>query len=167
MISNRLGFYFKISVFLPCVFLFSACAQAPVPPSVPVDAAKEIPAAKQDDTEKDIVQIGDADMMNLMLDVEDQFSLEDVIASQSGSTMVVRFKAPTISDEELNSGLVQVLAYLNEKMPSRISTVNLVFMVNNIDSLIIKVNRTDIRGWKDGKISNADFIKTFQKTSLL
>jgi len=124
--------------------------------------------ATQAATQQTIVpEISQEDMINLMLDMEDQFKLQNVIATQSGATMDIRFKGPTISGDQLYAGLAQIFSWLNEKVPSQITSINLVFMIQNVESLVIAVNRDDIQNWKAGKMDNTAFIKTFKKTSLL
>ena len=160
---------------LVCSVLMTGCSfQIGTPPTTTTPAGiittpqtpttTSTPAATQQAV---VTEISQSDMMNLMIDLEDQFKLQDVIASQSGTTLIVRFKAPTIGGEELSTGLAQIFAWINEKIPSQIQSVNLVFMVQNVDSLVVNVNRSDIQNWKDGKIDNSEFIKKFKKTSLL
>lgn len=158
---------------LICLVLFTGCSQQQttkpaVTPGIPGMTSQTTTTTNTTTTQQTVVaEIGQSDMMNLMIDLEDQFKLQDVLASQSGPTLIVRFKAPTIGGEELSSGLAQIFAWLNEKIPAQIQSISLVFMVQNVDSLVVNVDRNDIQSWKDGELNNNAFIKKFKKTSLL
>lgn len=161
--------YVILAVFAS-LLLLSGCSQpqtaAPATPGTPV--VPETSTQAEETTQQAIVGVIDqSDLINLMLDLEDRFKLQDVFINQSGTVLIVRFKAPTITGEELDSGLAQIFSYLDEKSPDLISELDLVFMVQNVDSLIVNVKRSDIRDWKEGVLNNVDFIKKFKKTSLL
>jgi len=130
-----------------CSLFLVSCGQEPPPPPILV--------------------ISQSDLVNLMLDIEDSFSLEDVLVSQSGNTVAVRFKAPTLSGTELYSGLAQVFAYVHDRLPSDMQNIDLIFSLNHIDSAIISTDRASIQEWKNGKKNNVEFINTMKKTSLL
>lgn len=159
LLSNLTFFLLSLTILAGCNQPTPQPSTPPIPPETNKSIASEkiTPAA----------ELSQAELINLMLDLEDNFKLQDVLADQTGNTITIRFKAPTISGEDLNNGLAQIFSYLNEKLPTQISVLNLVFMVQNVDSLVINVNRSDINNWKDGKISNTDFLKKFKKTSLL
>ncbi len=139
-----------LALALVCSFFLVSCGDQPPPP-------QEIP----------VLSISQSDTTNLMLALEDDFALQEVLVSQSGTTVTVRFKAPTISNEELYSGLTQIFAYINEQLPADIQTIELVFVLNHVDSATLSIDRNSIRDWKESKMSNTDFINKIKKTSLL
>ena len=166
MTLRRSKYLGSIPAFFVCIMVLTGCSQqqAPTPPTQPQHPPTTPTVASQQAT---VEEIALADMMTLMIDLEDQFQLRDVRANQSGKTLIVRFAAPTITGDELYAGLAQIFAWLNEKIPSPITGIDLVFTIQNVDSMVIHAERAEIENWKAGKIDNGAFINTFKKTSLL
>lgn len=108
-----------------------------------------------------------ANQLDLALALEDDLGLEEVIISQDGENLLLRCKAPTIKGEELNNGLVGTFAFINQRVPDEIKTIKLIFTINYVDSAIVEVQREDISSWLDGKISNKEFLNTFNVISLI
>jgi hypothetical protein len=105
--------------------------------------------------------------LDLALLLEDNLGLKGVLISQEGENLFVRFKAPTLKGEELNSGLVQVLAFIDQRASEDIKTIKLIFVINHVDSMIIEVPREEVSLWTDGKISNQELVNKFKVTSLI
>lgn len=112
-------------------------------------------------------QVDFSNQLDLMILLEDNFALEDMVISQNKEDLLVRCKAPTIKGKELTNGLVQVFAFINQKVPDDIKTIKLIFTINHVDSAIIRVKRKDISRWMNNKISNVEFINSFDVTSLI
>ena len=155
--------------FFLCATFLASCSQpqAPAPVNTSQQAATA-PASSQQTSKAPVVpEINITDLATLMINVEDKFGLKDVLISQTGAAVTVRMMAPLITGAELDGGLVQVLAYLSDNLPSDIQKIDLVFDINNVDSAVISVGRSDIQAWQKGQLTNADFMKKFKKTSLL
>jgi hypothetical protein len=105
--------------------------------------------------------------LDLALFLEDELGLKEVIVTQDGKNLLVRFKAPTITGDELNKGIVQIFAFVDQKVSPSITTIKLIFTVNHVDSMIVTAQRLDISRWASKKISNTQFIKKFKVVSLL
>jgi len=99
--------------------------------------------------------------------LEDGMGLEDVFISTTNDVLEVRIKAPTISGEELYEGLTLVFSFLDEKINPDFNNMRLIFTINNVDASIVEVSRTNVISWKNNEISNAEFIQSFEKKSLL
>jgi len=158
---------FSLSLFL------ASCSE----PQTPATGSNVPPAASADTMQSQqtqqaakapvVPEINITDLATLMVNVEDKFGLKNVLISQAGPAITVRMMAPTITGSELDGGLVQVFAYLSDNLPADIQTFELVFDINNVDSAVISVGRSDIQSWQKGQLDNAGFIKKFKKTSLL
>jgi hypothetical protein len=108
-----------------------------------------------------------SDQVDLAIFLEDELGLKEVLVSQDGKNILVRFMAPTISGNELNRGIVQVFAFVNQKVSDDIVAIKLIFTVNHVDSMIVTAQRKDISLWMKKKISNEQFIKKFDVVSLI
>jgi len=108
-----------------------------------------------------------SDQLDLMMLLEDNFKLEEVIISQDNEDLLVRCKAPTIKGKALNNGLVQVFAFINQRIPGDIKTIKLIFTINHVDATIVEVQRKAIDRWMNNEISNTEFINKFNAVSLI
>ncbi len=158
--------FMSAALFFGAVFLFAGCAQPEVAEKSPTENAAVSQAVVQaPKQEAGAANIGA--MAELGLQLEEDFGLDEVLVSLDGATLQVKFKAPTISGEELNEGLVQVFGYLAAKSPAGAEKIRLVFVINHVDSAVVEVTLQQIKDWMAGKTDNAAFISSFKKLSLI
>ena len=158
--------FISAALFLGAAFILAGCAQQPaVTEKGPVETGK----ATQSEVQAPTREAGPVDagmMAELGLQLEEDFGLDEVLASLDGATLLVKFRAPTISGEELNEGLVQIFGYLAAQAPAGADKIRLVFVINH-EYAVVEVTLQQVKDWMAGKIDNADFISSFKKLSLI
>jgi predicted small lipoprotein YifL len=105
--------------------------------------------------------------LDLMLSLEDELGLEEVLISQDNQNLLIRFKAPTITTAEIDNGMAQIFAFVDQRCTDDIKTIKLILTVNHVDSAIVEAQRQDIARWLDGSLSNQQFVDTFNIISLI
>lgn len=171
MIHKPSAFFVRTSVFLACSVFLASCSQPQAPASTsttnPTSTLTQSQLTQPAQPVAAVTPVNQSDLTDLMINLEDHFGLKEVLIDQSGASVTVRVMAPTITGEELYTGLVQVFGYMNENLPSQIEKIDLIFTINGVDSMIVSVDRKYIDSWKSGTLTNAAFIQSFKETSLL
>lgn len=103
----------------------------------------------------------------LTLLLEDDLGMRDVLVGQAGSRVVIRFRQPTMPAEELFAALTAVSDIVEPRLPEGIETIRYVFTVRAVDAGYVDVSREALQGWRDGDLTNADFVRSLKRVPLI
>ena len=109
------------------------------------------------------------DMVDLGMDLEDEFSLGNVRVSEvAGKVLEVRIQTPEgISPEAISLASSYIMGYLDEQIPEKIGKERIILTVNHMDAVVLEANREDIGQWKNEKITDQEFIGKMKVRNLM